>query len=64
MGTYLGLFNCTICLPQLVISGLGGHILKSFEDNQVNMISLAGILLILGTIAVFIIPAKKKVISD
>ena len=64
MGTYLGLFNCTICLPQLVISGLGGNILKALGDNQVNMIFLAGILLALGTIAVFIIPAKKKVIRN
>ena len=30
MGTYLGLFNGTICLPQIVAAVVGGLILKVF----------------------------------
>lgn len=30
MGTYLGLFNGTICIPQIVAASLGGMILKMF----------------------------------
>ena len=30
MGTYLGLFNCTICVPQIIAAVAGGWILKIF----------------------------------
>lgn len=51
MGTYLGLFNCTICLPQIVAAVLGGTLL-SWVGTQTGMLALAGILLCLGGIAV------------
>ena len=48
MGTYLGLFNGTICIPQIVAASLGGMILKMFTTAgnvapEVNMLVLAGI---------------------
>ena len=48
MGTYLGLFNGTICIPQIVAASLGGLILKLFTTEgsvppEVNMLVLAGI---------------------
>ena len=55
MGTYLGLFNGTICLPQIVAASVGGLLLTLVGGSQVNMLVLAGVLLILGAIAVFII---------
>ncbi|MDE6556593.1 MAG: MFS transporter [Duncaniella sp.] len=55
MGTYLGLFNGTICLPQIVAAALGGVILTCFGGLQVWMLVLAGILLIVGSLSVNLI---------
>lgn len=52
MGTYLGLFNGTICVPQICAAALGGHILPLLGGSQVNMLVLAGILLIIGSLCV------------
>ena len=64
MGTYLGLFNGTICLPQIVAAVLGGLILKAFTPEgglapEINMLVLAGVLLIIGACCVFVIKEKK-----
>ena len=53
MGTYLGLFNGTICLPQIVAAAIGGTILSLVGSHQINMLVLAGALLIVGAISVF-----------
>lgn len=55
MGTYLGLFNGTICLPQIIAAAVGGGLLTLVGSKQINMLVLAGILLIVGALAVFII---------
>ena len=60
MGTALGLFNCTICLPQIVAAVLGGILLKALNSHQGNMLLLAGILLVVGAACVFIIQDKKR----
>ncbi|MBQ3363872.1 MAG: MFS transporter [Muribaculaceae bacterium] len=61
MGTALGLFNCTICVPQIVAAALGGVLLKYVMDSvQGNMLLLAGILLVVGAACVFIIEDKKR----
>ena len=61
MGYYLGLFNCTICLPQIVAALIGGSILKYMcAGSQVGMLAAAGILLILGAISVVLIKEGKK----
>ena len=59
MGTMLGLFNCTICIPQIVAAALGGVLLAVFNSVQGNMLILAGILLIVGAACVFVIQEKK-----
>ncbi|MBE6282490.1 MAG: SLC45 family MFS transporter [Bacteroides sp.] len=64
MGTYLGLFNGTICIPQIVAASLGGLILKQFTTEgtvppEVNMLVLAGIFLFIGACCVSIIKEKK-----
>ncbi len=59
MGTALGLFNCTICVPQIVAAALGGLLLAAMNSVQGNMLLLAGILLIVGAGCVFIIEDKK-----
>ena len=64
MGTYLGLFNGTICLPQIVAALLGGVILKVLPlaengaSNQPMMMVIAGIVLFAGAASVFAIKAK------
>ena len=60
MGTYLGLFNCTICLPQIVAAALGGVTLKAVNSVQGNMLILAGVFLVIGAACVFIISEKRK----
>ena len=59
MGTALGLFNCTICIPQIVAAALGGVLLAAMGSIQGNMLLLAGILLVVGAVCVFIIEDKK-----
>ena len=63
MGTYLGLFNGTICVPQIVAALLGGTILQAFTTPgqvapEVNMMVLAGVLLTAGALSVGIIKEK------
>ncbi len=65
IGTYLGLFNCSICLPQIVAALCGGLILHCFPSvaegpsagapMTVCMLVVSGILLILGSAAVWVI---------
>ncbi|MDO4210195.1 MAG: MFS transporter [Bacteroidales bacterium] len=54
MGTYLGLFNCTICLPQILAAVLGGSLL-ALVGSQVGMLVLAGFLFFAGAACVFLI---------
>ena len=60
MGTYLGLFNGTIGIPQIVAAALGGSILKLLGGSQVLMLVLAGILLIVGAAVVVFIKEGVK----
>jgi len=61
MGYYLGLFNGTICLPQIVAALLGGLLLKYIcSGAQVGMLALAGVLLILGACSVVLIREEKQ----
>ncbi len=68
MGTYLGLFNGTICLPQIVAALCGGLLLRLVGGNQGAMLFIAGVLLVLGAISVVMIregrtealPPEKK----
>ncbi|MDR1584871.1 MAG: MFS transporter [Prevotellaceae bacterium] len=57
MGTYLGLFNGTICLPQIIAALLGSAIL-SIAGSQAGMLVAAGISLILGAVAVLWVKEK------
>ena len=60
MGSYLGLFNCTICLPQIVAAALGGVVLKLVGGVQANMLVVAGVLLVCGSVAVALVQTRKK----
>ena len=59
IGTYLGLFNGTICLPQIVAAACGGLLLSLVGGAQVNMFIVAGVLLVCGAVSVYFIKAKN-----
>ncbi len=58
MGSYLGLFNGTICLPQIVAAATGGLVLKAVGGAQSSMLIMAGIYLIIGAAAVLLVKVK------
>lgn len=60
MGTYLGLFNGTICIPQICAAALGGSILLLMGGSQIKMLVLAGCLLAVGALCVFFIKEGKN----
>lgn len=60
MGAYLGLFNGTICLPQIVAALCGGHLLSLLGGSQPMMLASAGILLALGAAAVLTIQQQPN----
>lgn len=65
MGTYLGLFNCTICLPQIVAAVLGGTILGFFSaEGQVApegmMMVVAGVSLLIASVCVLLVKEKQS----
>ena len=59
MGAYLGLFNGTICIPQIVAAICGGAVLSLVGSHQTDMMIVAGILLICGALSVSIIKTKQ-----
>jgi maltose/moltooligosaccharide transporter len=65
VGTYLGLFNGTICVPQIVAALLGGAILSAFTQEgqvppEVNMLFLAGVFLVIGACCVGVIKEHQS----
>ena len=59
IGTYLGLFNGTICLPQIVAAACGGMLLKMVGGSQASMFIIAGVLLVCGAAAVYLVKEKR-----
>ena len=63
MGIYLGLFNGTICIPQIVAASIGGTLLRCQTGEgmlppEINMLVLAGIFLLIGAVCVRFIKSK------
>ena len=64
IGAYLGLFNCSICIPQIIGALMGGWILSMLGTPdtlapQYMMMIIAGISLFIGSIAVVFIKEGK-----
>jgi len=60
MGTYLGLFNGTICVPQIIAASLGGTILSFISPvgtlpSEWSMMFIAGLMLFVGACFVWMI---------
>ena len=60
MGAYLGLFNGTICIPQIVAALGGGLILTMIGSHQSSMMIVSGVLLVIGACCVGVIKTKKS----
>ena len=60
MGAYLGLFNGTICLPQIIAAICGGSILDLVGGRSSSMMIVAGVLLLCGAVCVGFIKEKKN----
>lgn len=60
MGVYMGLFNMSITIPQIVSGIFSGLILKYFfDDNPVLCIVMAGVFMFLGAISALFIKEKQ-----
>lgn len=59
MGAYLGLFNGTICLPQIIAALCGGTILSLIGHHQSSMMIVSGVLLCLGALCVSFIKVGR-----
>lgn len=64
IGTYLGLFNCAICLPQIIAAALGGLILNLVGGTQVNMFIVAAVLLVCGAFATIFVKEHEQSINN
>ncbi len=60
MGAYLGLFNGTICLPQIVAALCGGFLMRTLGGDQSTMMLVAGVLLLLASLSVTNIKIKAS----
>ena len=60
MGVFMGIFNMSITIPQIVNGVFSGMMLKyMFNDTPINSIYFAGVLMILGAASVFFVSQKK-----
>ncbi|MBD5195812.1 MAG: SLC45 family MFS transporter [Bacteroides sp.] len=64
IGAYLGLFNCTICVPQIVAALAGGWILTMLSTPgsiapEYLMMAVAAVSLVIGSVCVFFIKEGK-----
>ncbi len=60
MGAYLGLFNGTICIPQIIAALCGGAVLAVVGSHQSTMMIVSGVLLIVGALCVTVIKEKNQ----
>jgi maltose/moltooligosaccharide transporter len=61
MGIYMGLFNLTVVVPQILSGVFGGPILRTFfNGNGIYILVLAGVIMILGAISVFFVKESDK----
>lgn len=54
-GTYMGLFNCWICLPQIVASIASFALFPLLGNDIPHMLTVAGVLCFIGIFAVYVI---------
>ena len=61
MGIYMGLFNLTVVVPQILSGVFGGPILRTFFGGQgIYILVLAGVIMILGSISVIFVKESEN----
>ena len=60
MGAYLGLFNGTICLPQIIAAICGGFVLRMVGGHSATMMIVSGVLLVCGAACVGLIKTSRN----
>ncbi len=56
MGIYMGLFNLTVVIPQIISGIFGGQILKVFFNGKaIYILIFAGVCMIIGAVTVFFV---------
>ncbi|KAA8325409.1 SLC45 family MFS transporter [Leuconostoc carnosum] len=58
-GVYLGLFNCFICIPQIVASIASFAIFPAVGKSMAHMLAIAGVFLMIGGCLIFIVKEEK-----
>lgn len=59
-GVFMGIFNFTITIPQIVVGAVGGLILKYFFDMRPSMmLVLAGIFMLMAALSVYFVKEKE-----
>ena len=62
MGVFMGLFNMSITIPQIVNGIFGGMILKYLLfNNPMNSILMAGVFMLLGALSTFWVPKEVEI---
>jgi maltose/moltooligosaccharide transporter len=64
MGAYLGLFNGTICVPQIVAAICGSSILSMVGGNPSAMMLVAGVSFLIAACCVTVISTKITTIQE
>lgn len=65
IGIYMGLFNLTVVVPQILSGVFGGPILRNFFGGEgIYVLVMAGIIMILGAISVSFIKTNSKAINE
>jgi len=61
MGVFMGLFNMSITIPQIVNGVSGGYILQHFLNNKpLNSLLLAGVFMIIAAFFTFLVKEKHQ----
>lgn len=61
MGTYMGIFNFFIVIPQLVVGTVMGGVLTTFLNNEpIRTLILAGVIMALGAVLLIFVPHKES----
>lgn len=64
-GAYMGIFNFTVAVPQIIAGLSAGWIVSSLFDNDaINIILVAGISMLCGAIAVAFVSEVAPDIND
>ncbi len=65
MGIYMGLFNLTVVIPQLLSGFFGGLILKhAFHSKAIYILVMAGVFMVIGSFLVYIVKDVSATKAD